>query len=236
MNPTPSLIKILVIEDHTVMRENLVTLLELEGFQVASAETGQRGLELAKSTPPDLILCDVMLPCLDGYGVLERLRQHPATQRTPFIFLTAKGERADIRGGMNLGADDYLVKPVSQTELLEAIAARLERQRVIELRPEHPPNFASATPLEALGLTPREAEVLLWAAQGKGNGDIGLLLDISEATVKRHLLHIFAKLNVETRTSAALLAIEKLPVCGSSPPRGDAAGKPENPLALPRPG
>jgi DNA-binding NarL/FixJ family response regulator len=140
-----------------------------------------------------------------------------------------------MREGMNLGADDYLVKPVSQAELLEAIAARLERQRVIALQQTHAPNFGSATPLEALGLTPREAEVLLWVAQGKGNGDIGLLLDISEATVKRHLLHIFAKLNVETRTSAALLAFQTLPVCGPGPPQRDAAGKPGTPPTLARP-
>ncbi len=208
--------QILVIEDQTVMRENLVTLLELEGFQVTGAENGRRGVELALVVPPDLILCDVMMHGLDGYGVLAQLRQHPTTQRVPFIFLTAKGERGDIRAGMNLGADDYLVKPVAQAELLGAIAARLERQRVLDMQPNHTPDFASAKPLEALGLTPREAEVLLWVAQGKGNRDIGLLLEMSEATAKRHLLHIFEKLGVETRTAAALRAIEVL--SGSAPP------------------
>jgi DNA-binding NarL/FixJ family response regulator len=128
----------------------------------------------------------------------------------PFIFLTAKGERADIRAGMNLGADDYLVKPVSQLEVIEAISARLERQRVLELPRNCCINFDSARPLEDLGLTVREAEVLLWVAQGKGNRDVGLLLEISEATAKRHLLHIFEKLGVETRTAAAIRAIEIL--------------------------
>jgi DNA-binding NarL/FixJ family response regulator len=202
--------RILVIEDQLVMRENLVTLLELEGFRVASAENGLRGVELAMASPPDLILCDVMMPGMDGYGVLAQLRQHAATQTMPFIFLTAKGERTDIRAGMNFGADDYLVKPVAQAELLDAIAARLERQRVLEMQRGKAPDFSSAKPLESLGLTPREAEVLLWVAQGKGNRDIGLLLEISEATAKRHLQHIFEKLGVETRTSAALRAIEIL--------------------------
>jgi DNA-binding NarL/FixJ family response regulator len=202
--------KILVIEDQTTMRENLALLLEFEGFQVASAEDGHRGVELAMAAPPDIVLCDVMMPHMDGYAVLDQLRHHPPTRTVPFIFLTAKGERADIRTGMNLGADDYLVKPVNQTELLEAIAARLERQRVLELQRNRTTDFSSAVPLEALGLSPREAEVLLWVAQGKGNRDIGLLLEISEATVKRHLLHIFEKLGVETRTAAALNAIEKL--------------------------
>ena len=202
--------KILVMEDQTVMRENLVTLLELEGFQVASAENGRRGVELALAAPPDLVLCDVMMPVLDGYGVLDQLRRQPTTQRVPFIFLTAKGERTDIRAGMNLGADDYLVKPVNQADLLEAIAARLERQRVLDMQQGQPVDFSTAQPLETLGLTPREAEVLLWVAQGKGNRDIGLLLEMSEATAKRHLLHIFEKLGVETRTAAALQAIEVL--------------------------
>ncbi|MBI5383583.1 MAG: response regulator transcription factor [Verrucomicrobia bacterium] len=202
--------KVLVIEDQTVMRENLVTLLELEGFEVASAENGRRGLALAEAAPPDLVLCDVMMPDLDGYAVLSKLREQHHTARVPFIFLTAKGERADIRTGMNLGADDYLVKPVAQAELLEAIAARLERQRVLEMQQNRAPDFSSAQPLEALGLTPREAEVLLWVTQGKGNRDIGLLLEMSEATAKRHLQHIFEKLGVETRTAAALRAIEVL--------------------------
>ena len=171
MNAPATPTKILVIEDQTVMRENLVTLLEFEGFAVGSAANGRQGLLLAQAAPPDLVLCDVMMPDLDGYGVLEQLRREPATRQVLFIFLTAKGERADIRSGMNLGADDYLVKPVTHAELLEAIAARLERQRVVDLQRDRSPDFRSALPLEALGLTPREAEVLLWVAQGKERGD-----------------------------------------------------------------
>lgn len=208
MNVTAA--RILVVEDQTIMRENLVTLLEFEGFQVDSAANGQQAVAIALAAPPDLVLCDVMMPELDGYGVLAALRSEAATQRVPFIFLTAKGERTDIRAGMNLGADDYLVKPVAQAELLEAIAARLERQRVLEVQQGRLPDFTSARPLEQLGLTPREAEVLLWVTQGKGNRDVGLLLEMSEATVKRHLQHIFEKLGVETRTAAALRAIETL--------------------------
>src|SRR5260221_10895703 len=161
--------KILVIEDQPQMRKNLVTILEMENFQVTAAENGRRGGELAKAETPDLVLCDVMMPELDGYGVLQLLRQHKPTATVPFIFLTAKGEKADMRAGMNLGADDYLTKPVAKADLLAAIAARLDRQHAqdrllqeqidsIDLKP----NFDSAKPLEKLGLTPREAEVLLW--------------------------------------------------------------------------
>lgn len=203
--------KILIIEDEPVMRENLATLLELEHYSVQSAGNGRDGVGQARQAPPDLILCDVMMPILDGYGVLRALQEHPETARIPFIFLTAKGEPADIRAGMNLGADDYLVKPVRKADLLEAIVVRLERHRVMQIQRDYRPDFSSALPLEKLGLTPREAEVLLWVAQGKGNADIATILTMSEGTVKKHLLHIFEKLGVESRSAASLCAFENLP-------------------------
>jgi DNA-binding NarL/FixJ family response regulator len=202
--------KILVIEDEPEMRRNLVTILRLEKYHPLAAENGRAGVELAKKEKPDLILCDVMMPELDGYGVLDALRGDAGIVTIPFIFLTAKGEKPDIRAGMNLGADDYLTKPVAKADLLAAIRSRLERaaQQAI---PEFKPNFDSAKPLEAaLGLTPRVAEALLWIAQGKTNGDIATILGISEGTVKKHVLEIFIKLNVETRTAASLRALEIL--------------------------
>lgn len=201
--------KILVIEDEAEMRRNLLTILKLEKFQAISAETGRAGVEMAKRERPDLILCDVMMPELDGYGVVQALRRDSATAAIPFIFLTAKGERTDLRNGMNLGADDYLTKPVAKTDLMAAITARLQRSAQ-QVRAEFKPNFASSAPLQALGLTPRVAEVLLWIAQGKTNSEIGSILGISEATVKKHVLEIFQVLRVETRTAASLYALEAL--------------------------
>lgn len=215
--------KILLIEDHPPMRENLVLMLEMEGFTVLCAAHGRRGLELARSVSPDLILCDVMMPELDGYGVLQALRADSATSTIPFLFLTAKGEKQDQRTGMNLGADDYLVKPVAKEEVLAAIAARLQRRADHEERSraqlsqvKFTPDFSSALPLEALGLSPREAEVLLWIAQGKGNEEIGIILGVSRNTIKKHVLHLLEKLGVESRNAAALRALELL----SSPAKG----------------
>src|SRR5215472_14617352 len=134
----------------------------------------------------------------------------PETESIPFIFLTAKGERRDVRIAMSLGADDYLTKPVAKTDLLGAIRSRLERaaQQTV---PEFKPNFDSARPLEkVLGLTPRVAETLLWLAQGKTNSEIATILGNSESTVKKHVLEIFEKLGVETRTAASLRALEVL--------------------------
>jgi len=201
--------KILVIEDEPEMRRNIVTILRLEGFGPIAAENGRIGVEVANKEWPDLILCDVMMPELDGYGVIKALHNEPATMNIPFIFLTAKGERTDVRGGMNLGADDYLTKPVDKAELLRAIRARLARADQLGRR-DFTPNFDSAEPLVKLGLSPRVAEVLLWVAQGKTNGDIAQILGISESTVKKHLLDIFQTLGVETRTAASLRAIEAL--------------------------
>src|ERR1700751_3834620 len=163
--------KILVIEDEPEMRRNLTTVLRLEQFRALPAENGRIGIELAKKEKPDLILCDVMMPELDGYGVIAALRTQPETVTIPFIFLTSKGEKPDIRARMKLGGDDYLTKPVAKTDLLAAIRSRLERA-VQQAVPEFKPNFHSAKPLEeVLGLTPRVAETLLWLAQGKTNGE-----------------------------------------------------------------
>jgi len=141
--------------------------------------------------------------------VLKGLREDKSTVSIPFIFLTAKGEKVDQRNGMNRGADDYLTKPVAKADLLGAISARLNRREEQGQR-EFKPNFTSYEPLLALGLAPREAEVLLWVAQGKTNGDIASILTISEWTVKKHLLHIFEKLGVESRNAATLRALEIL--------------------------
>jgi signal transduction histidine kinase len=124
--------KILILEDEQSIRENVVELLEDEGYLVFDASNGQDGVALAIDTVPDLIISDVMMPLLDGYGVLKAVRAHPPLATTPFIFLTAKADKPDFRIGMELGADDYLTKPFTQEELLQAIASRLSRQSLIK--------------------------------------------------------------------------------------------------------
>lgn len=124
--------KVLVIEDEKLSRNNLVKILRAEAFEPISAENGAIGIQVAIEQEPDIIICDIMMPDMDGYEVLRVLRQEPSTTLTPFIFLTAKTERTDIRQGMNLGADDYLTKPFEIDELLEAISTRFKRQDVLE--------------------------------------------------------------------------------------------------------
>jgi len=123
--------KILVIEDDRVIRENILKLLKAEGFDVTGAENGAQGLNAAVSNLPDVILCDVMMPQLDGYGVLVALRSHPVTATVPFVFLTGKADRSQVRQGMELGADDYLTKPFTKAELVGAISSRLKKQAAL---------------------------------------------------------------------------------------------------------
>lgn len=212
--------KLLIIEDQAPMRRNIALMLQMEGYDVATAENGRAGLEAARKIKPDLILCDVMMPEMDGYGVVQALREDASFASTPFIFLTAKSDRTDVRIGMNFGADDYLTKPVVRDDLLAAIEVRLQRSGAVQGLIEAAagtgaggfnPDFSSPAPLvEKLGITPREAEVLLWVAQGKSNGDVAGILGMSEKTVKQHLGNIFSKLGLENRNAAAMRAVEVL--------------------------
>jgi DNA-binding response OmpR family regulator len=124
--------KILLIEDNPEVRENTSEILSLANYNVISAENGKIGVDLAQKEKPDLIICDIMMPELDGYGVLHILGKNEQTANIPFIFLTAKTEKIDIRKGMNLGADDYLTKPFDDTDLLNAIETRLRKNAMLQ--------------------------------------------------------------------------------------------------------
>lgn len=207
--------KILIIEDQAPMRRNVALMLELEGYLTTTAENGLIGIETARRERPDLILCDVMMPEMDGYAVVQTLRDDPAFANTPFIFLTAKSDRGDVRIGMNFGADDYLTKPVMRDDLLIAVETRLARAQVLRERMADvsgfKPDFSSPGPLQrAFGLTPREAEVLLWVTQGKSNSDVATILGMSEKTAKQHLGICFQKMGVESRNAASMQALEVL--------------------------
>ncbi|HYM93021.1 MAG TPA: response regulator [Chitinophagaceae bacterium] len=124
--------KVLLIEDNTDIRENTAEILELANYNVFTACNGKEGVEVALKEKPDLIICDIMMPVLDGYGVLHLLHKNPETQHIPFIFLSAKTERTEVRKGMALGADDYITKPFEGTELLEAVEGRLKKASLVK--------------------------------------------------------------------------------------------------------
>lgn len=196
--------KILVIEDEAEYLAVVSEFLVLHGFKIYGARDGERGLALAHREGPDLIICDITMPNLNGYEVLRALRADPELAGTAFLFLTAHQGDADMRFGMNLGADDYLAKPVSLPELLDAVCARLARRNEQRAAANRPGRFV------ALGLTPREGEVLFWVAEGKTNPEIAIILNIGRSTVKTHLKNILAKTGTSNRLSAASLAGRRL--------------------------
>jgi len=122
---------VLVIDDNQDIRENTAEILELAGYKTYTAENGKKGVEVAQREKPDVIVCDIMMPELDGYGVLHLLKKNPDTEHIPFLFLTAKTERGDFRKGMEMGADDYITKPFEDIELLNAIEVRLKKAAVL---------------------------------------------------------------------------------------------------------
>jgi CheY-like chemotaxis protein len=141
--------KILVIEDHQDVRENIVEILELANYECLSAANGKEGVKLATQFPPDLIICDIMMPELDGYGVLHILNKREDTRHIPFIFLSAKSEKTDFRKGMSMGADDYLTKPFDDKELLQAIELRLDKRSAMQ------PVEATNDSINSLGMEKR---------------------------------------------------------------------------------
>lgn len=124
--------KILLIEDNEALRENTAEILTLANFEVIIAENGRIGVEMARIHQPDLIICDIMMPILDGYGVFQIMKKEVNLQNIPFIFLTAKSERSDFRKGMEMGADDFITKPFTDAELINAIHTRLEKAKQIK--------------------------------------------------------------------------------------------------------
>ncbi|HWB23871.1 MAG TPA: response regulator [Chitinophagaceae bacterium] len=136
---------ILIIDDHNDIRENIAEILTLSGYKAITAENGKKGIEAAMKEKPDLVICDIMMPELDGYGVLHLLRRNEETALLPFIFLSAKAERSDMRKGMDMGADDYIMKPFDDIELLNAVETRLKKYDI--LHEKYAPGEQGATEL-----------------------------------------------------------------------------------------
>ncbi len=148
----------MLIEDNAEIRENMAEIIDLAGYEVFTAENGKEGVGLAIREKPDLILCDIMMPVLDGYGVLHMVQQHSNLQTIPFIFLTAKSERSEIRRGMELGADDYITKPFDGTEPLQAIAIRLKKAE--QLKEQFPVTVQGVGELSRIASGKDELEAL----------------------------------------------------------------------------
>jgi two-component system, OmpR family, response regulator len=208
-------VKILVVEDEQVLRENLRELLEMESYEVKTAANGVEGLRALHSYLPDLILCDIKMVEMDGYEFIRSLRNSPAFTNIPFIYLSAKVEKDDIRQGMNLGADDYLLKPFKRAELLKAIEVRLRRKEEFESavtnkqseekqRSEEERNQFS---LLIQTLTRTERKIVMSIAEGLTTNDIAEKFFISPKTVENHRYNIAKKLKLQGANSVLAFAL-----------------------------
>jgi DNA-binding NarL/FixJ family response regulator len=201
--------KVLVVEDEVILRQNMEEIISLHGFEVKSAENGEAGLLLARSFRPDLILCDIKMPRFDGFWLIEQIRNESGLQSVPFIFVSAKVDRRDVREGMELGADDYITKPFTSNELIHAINARLDRvemfRSMIEKEvPEEDTLDQKETEkiLEMIKrLTPSESRILKRISQNCSSYEIAQELFISTKTVENHRSNITNKLGLKGHLS-----------------------------------
>ncbi|GCL36595.1 response regulator [Sphaerospermopsis sp. FACHB-1094] len=188
---------ILIIEDEVEIRNNIQEILELSEFDTLIAENGLQGVQLAKDKHPDLIICDLMMPELDGYSVLTQLRQDFSTATIPLIFLTARADKSDLRRGMELGADDYLTKPFHPDELLQAINTRLDKQAIVDERTQKKLNDLSSSISHSL---PHEINTplnhilgfsnLLMLEENLSHENLEILGSIHQAALRLHRLTI----------------------------------------------
>jgi len=208
---------ILIVDDEQTIRESLIDILTLEGFRVLAATNGLEAIELLREHQPDLILADIMMPEMNGYQFYQRVRQSQDCLLIPFIFLSAKGEAEDIRFGKELGADDYLMKPINMEDLISAILGKLKRFEELTLTQNGnaglwdngklSDTFGSELP-EAL--TRRELEVLRLMMLGMTNLDIAEVIFVELSTVKTHVSNILSKLGVSNRVEAVALAMRSM--------------------------
>ena len=193
---------ILIIEDDPAYTSMMEVILQMEGFDVRTASDGSTGLGMLREKRPDVILCDIMLPDMNGHMILETLKGERAFADIPFIFVTAMGDRADVRLGMSAGADDYLSKPFSAFELLSAVTGRIRRHEVIH-QTRRESDFKEEKAILRQKITRREREVLLMVGEGATSREIAKRLGVSLKTVEVHRSHLMKKLHAPNAASLA---------------------------------
>ena len=197
---------IVLIEDDSAYISIMKAILRPEGFDVRSASNGQSGLDLVRERRPDLILCDVMMPDMDGYSVLDSLKKEASFTDIPFIFVTGLEGRAELRRGMLAGADDYLSKPFTADELLAAVTVRIRRHEMI-LAGQGRSHFQEEHALLRQRITKREREVLLMVGKGATSKKIAERLGVALKTVEVHRANLMRKLDVGNAVALARWAL-----------------------------
>ena len=198
---------ILVIEDEKALCENISEIIAHYGFRVISTPTGEEGITMVLEYAPDIIICDIMLPGIDGFEVFARVKQIPQLPPTAFIFLTAKSTRSDTRIGMNMGADDYLTKPFTKEELINSIRARLEKLSKKSKHQLEKDELIEATLEKMTSLTKTERKVLNAISEGYTTPQIAKKLFVSKKTIENHRVNISRKLNLSGPNSLISFAL-----------------------------
>jgi len=198
--------KIVVVEDETRLRENIIEILEMEGYETFAASNGKEGLFEIEKNAPDIILCDIKMNEYDGYWLINELSKNDKFLNIPFIYISAKVDRSDIRNGMSLGADDYITKPFTRSELISAIKIRLKRKEDFIKNSEEPletipPLVIAQVREEIKKLTASEMRILKFIAENKSSSQIATELYISIKTVDNHRSNMANKLNIKGHLS-----------------------------------
>jgi DNA-binding NarL/FixJ family response regulator len=201
--------KLLLIDDDPNLILLVKDYLEFQGFEVLTAENGREALELLQEEQPDLIVCDVMMPEMDGYAFVEEIRKDPSQSWIPVIFLSAKGQSADRVKGLNTGADVYMVKPFEPEELVAQVESSLKQaSRLMQHRTKTTKAASKIQVPSSVELTPTEMRVVQLLAQGLGNRQIAEGMNVSQRTIESHVSNMLGKTGLHNRTELARWAIE----------------------------
>ncbi|MBD1911202.1 MULTISPECIES: response regulator transcription factor [unclassified Leptolyngbya] len=201
--------RLLLIDDDPNLILLVKDYLEFRGYQVDTAENGQEALDLLQGETPDMIICDVMMPQMDGYSFVEHVRKDPRTSWIPVLFLSAKGQSQDRVKGLNIGADVYMVKPFEPEELVAQVESSLKQaSRLIQRQDK---GMDSAPKIQVpfdVELTPTELRVVQYVARGMANREIAEELNVSQRTIESHVSNMLGKTGLHNRTELARWAIE----------------------------
>lgn len=201
--------KLLLIDDDPNLILLVKDYLEFQGFEVITAENGKEALEILQDEAPDLIICDVMMPEMDGYAFVEEIRKDASQSWVPVIFLSAKGQSADRVKGLNTGADVYMVKPFEPEELVAQVESSLKQaSRLMDRRSKTGKGAAKIHVPASVELTPTEMRVVQLLAQGLGNRQIAEGMNVSQRTIESHVSNMLGKTGLHNRTELARWALE----------------------------
>ncbi|WP_071518525.1 response regulator transcription factor [Geitlerinema sp. PCC 9228] len=201
--------ELLLVDDDPNLILLVKDYLEFRGYKVITAENGREALEVLETQVPDLIVCDIMMPEMDGYALVKHIRENPRTSWIPVLFLSAKGQSQDRVKGLNMGADVYMVKPFEPEELVAQVESSLKQaSRLIQHKTQQGQQASHLKVPQNIELTPTELKVVQLVARGMANREIAEIMDVSQRTIESHVSNMLGKTGLHNRTELSRWAIE----------------------------